>query len=468
MKIRQISVLLIILSVLAMLTACAVNKYTVEPYSSELEKQEITQTPDLISQIESIANGTSGNGDTAGPDEPLTLPNGDPDPDAEPDITAPVETPAEQTAGNSSAQSASSAGTPAGTSAGTSAPSADNTEITAPPTPASGQSTVSAVRNTLAGNTDHTGETRSILTGEWLSTDIADSRPWSIIFNNLKIASPQSGLGDAAIVYEALAEGGITRLMGIFEGITKDSACAERLGSCRSARHYFVSVADEYDSIIISFGGTTYAEKYISKLGIDYLTGTRSYGVQAFYRDDTIQAPHNAFASLDLITKCIKRAGYRLQHDQGYTNCHYTISEEPAANPRSARRAFGLSLSYSSYICPEFKYDADTGLYTRYQFGEVHRDYNTGEPLTFSNLIVQIVHEYNKDDNGYQEIDLSDASGTGYYLTMGSWEPITWKKNEKNKTCSYYDSQGKLLTVNPGKTFISIFPDYRADKINIQ
>ena len=55
---------------------------------------------------------------------------------------------------------------------------------------------------------------------------------------------------------------------------------------------------------------------------------------------------------------------------------------------------------------------------------------NTDKQLTFKNIIVQFVKEWNIDKNGYQTMDLENAQGTGYYITNGKMEPITWKKNE--------------------------------------
>lgn len=315
---------------------------------------------------------------------------------------------------------------------------------------------------------DHKNQTRSLLTGEWVNNSVAVQRPWAIMFNNLKIASPQSGVGEASILYEALAEGGITRLMGIFQGLNSDSACANRIGSCRSARHYFVSFANEYDAIFIHYGATTYAYKYMTKIGIDEIDGTKGVGVQAFYRDKEIPAPHNAFGTVYDFNRSISRGKFRTEYEEGYTDSHFTFNEEPQDNPRTKQSAKYVLLEYSSTTTPSFTYDKNTGLYTRHQFGTIHTDYNTGEPLTFTNIIVQIVNEFAKDDKGYQDMDLSNASGTGYYITRGEVEEISWVKNEAERTCIYYDSEGNQLVMNPGKTYISIFPDYRVKKITIQ
>ncbi|MCR5829967.1 MAG: DUF3048 domain-containing protein [Lachnospiraceae bacterium] len=313
----------------------------------------------------------------------------------------------------------------------------------------------------------HEGEVISVLDGTWIPEEIAVKRPYAIMFNNIGVANPQSGIGDAKILYEALAEGGITRLMGIFEGLNEESSCRDRIGSVRSARHYFASFADEYDAIFVHFGETTYATKKIAELSLDHLEGTYWIGDTVFYRDNTIKAPHNAFASLEGIINGIERMNIRTDHKDSFKANHFVFNEEFTA-PAKGTEANLIRLSYSTYMSPYFVYDANEAQYTRYQFDDVHIDKNTQNPLVFDNIIIQLVKEWNKDDNGYQEMQIKDASGKGYYITGGKAVPITWKKNESERFMSYYDENGEILSINPGRTFISVFPNSRADRLVIE
>jgi hypothetical protein len=160
------------------------------------------------------------------------------------------------------------------------------------------------------------GLVRSKITGEWVTQEVAESRPYAVMINNIIYANPQSGTSDADILYEAIVEGGITRLMGIFEGIDPNSLTAKRLGSVRSARHYFVSFADEYDAIFVHYGQTSYAIKKINELGIDTISGMAGVGVNSFYRDKNIEAPHNAFTSLKGLESAVKKGKYRQRVSQ--------------------------------------------------------------------------------------------------------------------------------------------------------
>ena len=312
----------------------------------------------------------------------------------------------------------------------------------------------------------HEGEARSFLTGEWKAEEEVLKRPYAVIFNNIEYASPQSGIGDADILYEALVEGGITRLMGIFDGIDPESETAKRIGSIRSARHYYASFADEYDAIFVHFGETTYATKAMKKSGIDHLTGSYGIGVNSFYRDASIKSPHNAFTSLKGIEEAIEKGNIRTDHEEAYEG-HYSFYEEDTV-PESENDVNKVTFKFSNYTSPYFTYDAENKVYLRFQFGSEHIDANTGIQLSFKNILVQFVKEWDIDSNGYQTMELADASGTGYYITNGKMVRITWKKNESTKVMRYYDETGEELTINPGKTYIAVFPDHKTENVMME
>ncbi|WP_455714998.1 DUF3048 domain-containing protein [Anaerosporobacter sp.] len=305
---------------------------------------------------------------------------------------------------------------------------------------------------------NHDGMVISKLTGEWVPEEVGTKRPYAVMFNNHSIASPQSGTSEASILYEAIVEGGITRLMGIFEQFSTD-----RIGSVRSARHYFVSFADEYDAIFVHYGQTKYATSKIEQLGVDNLSGLSGIGTTVFYRDNSIKAPHNAFASYEGIKKGTEKLNYRTDYREDSEN-HFTFYTEDT-DLKSDTNANKVTLNFSNFTSPYLVYNSDDKLYYRYQFGEKHIDYNTKEQLAFKNIIVQYVKEWNIDKNGYQTMDIENSSGKGYYVTNGKAVPITWKKNESTKKMHYYDENGNILTINPGKTYIAIFPTDRQNGV---
>ncbi|MDF2610493.1 MAG: putative secreted protein [Lachnospiraceae bacterium] len=313
---------------------------------------------------------------------------------------------------------------------------------------------------TTAETENHDNEVKSKLTGLWVPKEVGNKRPFAIILNNLELASPQSGIAEADVLYEAIVEGGITRFLGVFETLNDT-----RIGSVRSARHYFVSFADEYDAIFVHYGETTYATKKIAELGVDNLSGLTGIAETVFYRDKSIKAPHNAFASDAGIREGAGIKGYRLEYEEDYDG-HFSFYEDDT-DIVSNKDVEKINLNFTNYASPYFTYNEDDKLFYRYQFGTEHNDFNTGEQLAFKNIIVQFVKEWDIDKNDYQTMDIEDATGTGYYITNGKLVEITWTKNEASREMHYYDSKGNELRMNPGKTYIAIFPDNQVEDVVI-
>ncbi|MDF2539434.1 MAG: putative secreted protein [Herbinix sp.] len=306
----------------------------------------------------------------------------------------------------------------------------------------------------------HEGEMRSYLTGLWLTEELGKNRPYAIQLSNFKTVRNQSGIGQADIVYEALVEGGITRLLAIGQNFTGD-----RIGSMRSSRHYFVSIAEEYDAIYIHYGKTKYAKAKLKELDTDNLDGESSMESIVFYRDDSLKAPHNAFTSIDRILKGIEKKKYETKWKEDYKP-HYSFYETDT-DLTTGQAVNKISIDFSSYNEPYLEYNSTDKLYYRYQFGGPHIDSVTGTQLSFKNVIVQFVDESDIDRNDYQTMDFEDATGSGYYITNGKMILITWKKKESTGFMRYYNEAGEELTINAGKTYIAIFPDNRTKDVKI-
>ena len=104
----------------------------------------------------------------------------------------------------------------------------------------------------------------SYLTGEYVPEAIGRRRPVAVMLNNLRPACPQAGIANAGVVYEAPVEGGITRLMGVFE----DYDNLEKIGSVRSCRDYYIFYASGFDAIYTHYGQSAYALPFLELLEV--------------------------------------------------------------------------------------------------------------------------------------------------------------------------------------------------------
>lgn len=307
----------------------------------------------------------------------------------------------------------------------------------------------------------HEGMVRSQITGKWVKKNVAKKRCYAVMINNIEYAfKRQMGTSKADIIYEALAEGGITRMLALYEDVHN----VKKIGSVRSARHYYVQFATEWNAIYCHFGHTKYAVSKMEELGTNNLSGLSAIGGVVYSRDLSIAAPHNVFTNGKKLKKGAKKLGYSLQRDESAMAKHFTFYETDTALT-NGKKATKITIPFSNYSTCQMKYDADKKIYKKYEYGQKHMDTYYKKQLSFKNVIIQFVKERNIDHNGYQTMSLNDAKGSGFYYTDGKRVAITWSRNERTNTMEYYDETGNLLTVNPGKTYIAVYPKNRKNLI---
>lgn len=279
----------------------------------------------------------------------------------------------------------------------------------------------------------------------------SNSRPYAIMINNHAQARPyHSGLGDAYIVYEAIVEGGITRMMAIF----KDQN-TERVGSVRSSRHYYLDYALENDAIYVHFGWSPQAERDISLLGINNVNGLYDSG---FWRDQSlpIDYEHRAVTSMENIQKVALNRGYRTTSTTPLL-LNYNVEEVNIDGLEDSLVANNISIPYSYYMTASYTYDNDNKYYLRFVNGVPHTDYVTKEQYHFKNIIAINVGNYTIDGYGRQSLN-NVGTGNGYYITNGYARPITWNKASRESQTIYTYLDGTKIEVNDGNTFIQIVP----------
>ena len=280
------------------------------------------------------------------------------------------------------------------------------------------------------------------------------TRPYAVMINNNHAAWPQCGLKDAYIVYEIIAEGGITRMMALY----KDTY-PEKIGSIRSARHYFIDYADENDAIFIHWGGSPQAYNRINS-GVDDLDGIALEG-SIFFRDKTLRRDyeHTGFVDLSKAKEYAENKGYTRDTNKDLL-LNYSVEELDLSNNEEVKIANEVTLKYSYYHTTSYEYDEENKVYKRYMSDKANIDLETDEQYTAKNIIVYKVGNYTINDGenkGRQELN-NIGNGSGYYITNGYSIPITWEKTSHSGQTVYKDKNGEKLVVNDGNTFIQICP----------
>ena len=286
------------------------------------------------------------------------------------------------------------------------------------------------------------------LTGLMTDYDLSTRRPIAVMFDNFYTARPQAGLDKADIIYEILAEGLITRYMGIYYG-----DYPEHIGPVRSSRPYFVLKALEYDAYYVHVGGSMQALSDIKKYAVADIDGLTS---GAYWREKHKKAPHNVYTSAEALLKEAKRFGYKQDADFDFMDFNDTFTE------RTGDIATEITFVYKEPTQTDkigyhssYKYNDEEKVYYRYTNGKPHLDEDSKVHLSCTNILVQYANTTVIDSEGRLKIDLI-ASGKGRYYTAGVYEEVTWEKASASAPTFFYDADGEKLVLNPGVTWIQV------------
>ena len=284
------------------------------------------------------------------------------------------------------------------------------------------------------------------LTGtQTLAQDMTNTRPVAFMINNAKAAFPHNGISNFDVVYELPVEGASTRLMAL----TADYRQAPRYGSLRSARHDFVELAAAADAVLVHWGGSDFAYNAISRYGVDHLDGM-TYGERYFITDRSLgrDLEHTRFIEPEGLSQGLDAVSADLGED-GYSAL---FSFNPAGNTAGSIAANQVRVPATGEITATFTYDVETGRYAKGEFGTTETDGNTGETVYVDNAFVLYTSVSLMEDGVHKDIGLS--SGSGYYISKGTAQPISWSKGSAGSRLTFTDASGAELQVNPGTSWI--------------
>ena len=272
------------------------------------------------------------------------------------------------------------------------------------------------------------------------------ARPLAVMIDNHSCARPQSGLSTADVVYEALAEGGVTRFMGLFATRSVDV-----IGPVRSGRHYFVYWADEYDAVYVHCGAYPEAYDAIRATGIADLDDL--LGDPGFWRSSAREAPHNLYTSTSALREAADGKGYR--RDLGSFG---GLSFRQQPQPASGDEAHRIVLSYPHGYYVVWEYDAASNAYLRYTMGAPHVDANTGEQLRASSLVVLRMSNWfigRDDQQDFKQV----GSGEAIFFMDGRAREGTWTRESLDAPTYLWDEAGERVLLNgEGTTWIQVIP----------
>lgn len=278
----------------------------------------------------------------------------------------------------------------------------------------------------------------------------SNKRPIAVMIDNNVGYASQVGLQDAFVTYEAIVEGGLTRIMAIF----KDSN-TELIGPVRSSRHYFLDYALEYDAIYAHYGWSTFAENDIKSLGVNNINGL--YRNAAYWRDTKIAAPHNVFTNIETLYNDAARLGYKTTSNDWEALSLTSDTIDLAKLSDESVVANKVTIPYSNSQVRSYAYDSERQVYLRYMNHNAHIDRDSKEQYHYKNIIIIKVSNHSLDSYGRQDLDTTGIH-EAYYITNGYARKINAKKNTRSGKTVYTYDDGSEVKLNDGNTIIQIEP----------
>ena len=297
---------------------------------------------------------------------------------------------------------------------------------------------------------------RNPLTGEaGYNEELIGNRPVMVVVENHPQSRPQWGLTSSDIVFEMVAEGGITRMILMYADASR---LPDKIGPVRSTRHYFLDLAEGYDAIFTHFGQSTYAKQQLANHDIDNINGY--FDGSYFSRDKSrnVDSEHTAYTTKEWVTKAIADKEYRTTLKDNYTDAfQFNIDGNEVLKDGSCVTA---TVSFSSGYTYTLDYDKQENVYYSSLNGEPFMS-SDGVQQNFQNIVILYTNISDIAGDTKNRVDFDLSEGEGRYISNGSYEDISWKKGDSTDMLKLYDSEGEELKLNTGRTYIAICDDSR-------
>jgi len=297
------------------------------------------------------------------------------------------------------------------------------------------------------------------LTGLPLDEARTRDRPLAVSLSNVPEALPMNGVSEADIIYEVLVEGGLTRMLALFQ----DTMYVPKIGSIRSARHYTADIAHSYNAIFVTAGGSPQAYREVRAEGVTHLDEVGGTRREIFQRDRN-RVPGRRFESLhsvvitgDRVRRWFPQYDFELQHDRNYELGLVFVED---GTPERGSIANDVVVNFSSGKSTTFKYSSSENAYHMRQFNNTEFvDANNNKKPAFTNILIlhTRVTGIANDGSGRRNVE-TVGEGEGYFVNGGRYIEIDWFREDKEAPFVYTLKNGSILELGAGKTYICIIP----------
>ena len=296
------------------------------------------------------------------------------------------------------------------------------------------------------------------LTGEVMDLGLSRARPIAVVLNNLAEALPLNGVSQADIIYEYPVEGGLTRMLALYQDISG----VEKIGSIRSARHYTVQLAHSYDAILVAAGRSPQAQQEVRTLNVPFLNEVEGPLRDVFFRDRNripgrrVENLHSVVITGERMMLWLPEYDFRLMHEDDFQQTlHFTQD----GTPQNGLTSDETVVRYSSARATTFTYNQTEKLYYVRHANREFIDANDNSQPTFTNVLIinTPVTPIRGDTSGRLNVETT-GSGTGYFMSGGKYIEINWMRVDQSFPFLFTQKDGSPLDFGIGKTYICIIP----------
>lgn len=285
----------------------------------------------------------------------------------------------------------------------------------------------------------------SNLTGEKVADKAAITAPvTAIMIENSPSARPQSGLKGAGVVYEAVAEGGITRFLALYQNTKPDL-----IGPVRSLRMYFVDWFAPYNASIAHVGGSLNALNEV-RSG-NYRDLDQFFNAGTYWRATDRYAPHNVYTNFERLDALNSAKGY----NESVFTSFKRVDGSPAETPTASTIAINIS---SALYNTAYTYDKASNSYLRSLGGEPHLDREAGQ-INPSVVVALRVNMRRVLEDGYREQIDTTGSGSAVVFQNGTAQEVIWHKADRTTPLTLTDNEGNEVPLVRGQTWIAAVPE---------
>ncbi|MBC7869187.1 DUF3048 domain-containing protein [Candidatus Saccharibacteria bacterium] len=265
----------------------------------------------------------------------------------------------------------------------------------------------------------------------------------AVMLENSPDARPQSGLKDSGVVFEAIAEGGITRFLVLYQ-----QEKPQLIGPVRSVRMYYVDWVAAFNASVAHIGGSAAALAEVRNG--NYRDIDQFFNAGSYWRASDRYAPHNVYTSFEKLDALNVAKGYTTSTFNGFTRKDSKQAE--AASATAVQVTISGALYNSTYA-----YNPSTNSYDRSQAGAPHTDREAGQISPRSVIVLKVPMTLVLED-GYREQINTIGSGSATIFQDGTVQEVTWTKPSKSEQITFKDAAGVDIPLIRGQTWITAVP----------